>query len=160
MLNADLLLAGGQHMHAYIYICPSLFVISSYFPSPFPYHLKTSIQVIEINRYLTSLSYPFPESLNLNMTIKRRCLPGTGRPRMVQAGHQAMPWAMDNVQIRGPPYPLSATGNTMTPPEPKGRAEHHSDPLVHLEAQLSGDDDWNSDPAHRPANHPLLQQRA
>ena len=52
-------------------------------------------------------------------------------------GHKGVPGQMDIVNFNGPISSVS-NWNTWTPPELKGRAPFR--PMVHLEAQLSGDD--------------------
>lgn len=70
------------------------------------------------------------------MAIKKRCLlwdwTNTDGP-----GHKGVPWAIDKVKFNGPIHSVS-NWNTWSPPELKGRAPFR--PMVHLEAQLSGDD--------------------
>lgn len=78
------------------------------------------------------------------MVIKKRCLlwdwtnsSGPGNP--------GVPWAMDQCNFNGPLSSVS-NWNTWVPPELQGRAPYR--PMVHLEAQLSGqdwDNVWNSD---------------
>lgn len=78
------------------------------------------------------------------MVVKKRCLlwdwtnsSGPGNP--------GVPWAMDQCNFNGPLSSVS-NWNTWVPPELKGRAPYR--PMVHLEAQLSGQDwnnVWNSD---------------
>lgn len=52
-------------------------------------------------------------------------------------GHSGVPWAMDKVNFQGPISSVS-NWNTWAPPELKSRAPFR--PMVHLEAQLSGED--------------------
>ncbi|KAL8840884.1 MAG: hypothetical protein Q9170_001148 [Blastenia crenularia] len=78
------------------------------------------------------------------MVVKKRCLlwdwtnsSGPGNP--------GVPWAMDQCNFNGPISSVS-NWNTWVPPELQGRAPYR--PMVHLEAQLSGqdwDNVWNSD---------------
>ncbi|KAI4119140.1 MAG: hypothetical protein LQ338_007323 [Usnochroma carphineum] len=73
------------------------------------------------------------------MVIKKRCLlwdwtnsSGPGNP--------GVPWAMDQCNFDGPLSSVS-NWNTWVPPELKRRAAYR--PMVHLEAQLSGQD-WDN----------------
>ena len=83
------------------------------------------------------------------MVIKKRCLlwdwTNTDGP-----GHQGVPWAMDKVNWHGPISSVS-NWNTWTPPEVKNRAPFR--PMVHLEAQLSGQDWKNVEDSHEPIIH-------
>lgn len=73
------------------------------------------------------------------MVLNKRCLlwdwTNTDGP-----GHAGVPWAMDNVDFKGPISSV-CNWNTWVPPELKGRAPFR--PMVHLEAQLSGGD-WQN----------------
>lgn len=73
------------------------------------------------------------------MVVNKRCLlwdwTNTDGP-----GNQGVPWAMDNVDFKGPMSSV-CNWNTWVPPELKGRAPFR--PMVHLEAQLSGGD-WQN----------------
>ena len=73
------------------------------------------------------------------MVVKKRCLlwdwtnsSGPGNP--------GVPWAMDQCNFNGPLSSVS-NWNTWVPPELNGRAPYR--PMVHLEAQLSGQD-WDN----------------
>jgi Glycosyl hydrolase catalytic core len=83
------------------------------------------------------------------MTIKKRCLlwdwTNTDGP-----GHQGVPWAMDVVRFNGPLSSVS-NWNTWSPPELKDRAPFR--PMVHLEAQLSGDDWKRIQSTNQPIIH-------
>lgn len=83
------------------------------------------------------------------MVIKKRCLlwdwTNTDGP-----GHAGVPWAMDKVNFDGPISSVS-NWNTWVPPELKGRAPFR--PMVHLEAQLSGDDWQNIKNTDQPIIH-------
>ena len=84
--------------------------------------------------FLSVFAGTFP--LAMGGPIKKRCLlwdwTNTDGP-----GHSGVPWAMDKVNFHGPISSVS-NWNTWAPPELKGRAPFR--PMVHLEAQLSGDD--------------------
>jgi hypothetical protein len=83
------------------------------------------------------------------MTIKKRCLlwdwTNTDGP-----GHQGVPWAMDKVRFNGPLSSVS-NWNTWSPPELKDRAPFR--PMVHLEAQLTGDDWKRIQSTNQPIIH-------
>ena len=83
------------------------------------------------------------------MTVKKRCIlwdwTNTDGP-----GHQGVPWAMDKVHFSGPISAVS-NWNTWTPPELKNRAPFR--PMVHLEAQLSGNDWHNIETSNQPIIH-------
>ncbi|KAL9596794.1 MAG: hypothetical protein Q9219_005553 [cf. Caloplaca sp. 3 TL-2023] len=60
-------------------------------------------------------------------------------------GNPGVPWAMDQINFNGP-WSSVMNWNTWVPPELRGRAQYR--PMVHLEAQLSGqdwDNVWNTD---------------
>lgn len=83
------------------------------------------------------------------MGIKKRCLlwdwTNTDGP-----GHQGVPWAMDKIDFKDHIASVS-NWNTWAPPELKGRAPFR--PMVHLEAQLSGQDWKNVEDSNQPIIH-------
>lgn len=73
------------------------------------------------------------------MTVKKRCLLWDWT-NSDGSGHRGVPWAMGKIHFNGPINSVS-NWNTWTPPELKEHVPFR--PMVHLEAQLSGND-WHN----------------
>ncbi|KAL9109978.1 MAG: hypothetical protein Q9227_005501 [Pyrenula ochraceoflavens] len=70
------------------------------------------------------------------MATRKRCLLWDWT-NSAGPGNPGVPWAMDNVNFKGPMHSVS-NWNTWVPPELKGRAPYR--PMVHLEPQLQPPD--------------------